>query len=90
MWAPGVYWIVELVSIASVSESLLYLEIGQVRQNSRRPQARRALQFANNLKRFTNRIMKGGPDLANQLALPVGPGAVCEQSNRKSAIQVNP
>ena len=42
------------------------------------------------LKRLSNGIVKSGPDLANQLALPVGPGAIGQQHNGYTGLPINP
>jgi hypothetical protein len=82
---------IELLSIASAPDFLLYLETGQLPTEF--SVAAAAAMCRNLLKRFTNRVVKSRPDLANQLARrgeAVGPSTVGEQDNGNRGIQVNP
>ena len=47
-------------------------------------------QIQLSLQRLANRVVKSRPDLANQLALAVGPCAVAEQGYGNPGVQVNP
>jgi hypothetical protein len=50
----------------------------------------RQAQVGQVLQRLTDGVVKGGPNLADQAALPVGPGAVAEQHHGYSVLQVDP
>jgi hypothetical protein len=42
------------------------------------------------LKSFSHRVVKGGPNLADQLTLPVGPGSVGEKHDCNPGFKVDP